>query len=239
MAFTKKVMMTRPLRYGAKAGVFQIVRSFKRDDGTWDNSQPEDITDKFRAICDLKNVGACWLNFVKGEGPQVEGLIPMGHPMIRKPGKGFQEAFRLLCMLDDSLEDGTTVREILSSANVLRDAFSEAHTAYEAGARAHHGQLPVLIIGGKTEVEIFEGIAFQPKFVIDGWVPRPNELPDVPPIRMDYGGGGGDARSGSDARSNNESAEAYAGVGKRAGGVGAGGAMRTTRQEDLDDEIPF
>jgi hypothetical protein len=243
MAFAKKVSsgLIRPLRYNDKNGTFVIVRSIKRDDGTWDNSPPEDITDSFRAVFDLKNVGACWLNLVKGQPPQVEGLVPMGQRLGKRPApKGWWEAFYLLCKLDDSFEDGACIREVLSVTDALRDAFSEVHSAYEAESKRRSGQLPILIVAGKNEVEAWNGPVFQPIFKIDGWVPRPAELPDVPPHREDF------APATEKRGDNNEVAEAAGSAARAAsgggysGGFGSGGARRQPgNQDDMSDEIPF
>ena len=60
-------------------------------------------------------------------------------------------------------------------------ALDRVHDQYVAEATKHKANVPILAVQGK---EAF-GLAVAPVLRLQGWAPRPNDLPDKAPYRAD------------------------------------------------------
>lgn len=175
------------IKYDARAGrLFRIDRA----DGV---NTPVDITANFKAVLDLENVEAGFMNFDTGGAPDFV-LVPLGEQMPQKPSDKHRQGVRLMlklskeCAAPGVLADGKgDIREIASVAKAALRGFDELHTLYQAGEKQNPGKLPVVTL--KTTLPIQSGSGaqkstnYQPVFQIVQWVPRPQDLIHKPKAR--------------------------------------------------------
>jgi hypothetical protein len=160
------------LRYDAISGRITVAERF---------GGVRDITADFKAVVDLGNLTIAWIRFERGKPPELVNEVPVGGHLGPRPGKDFQEGFRVQLKLDDSC--GAEVCEFMSNANVTWNAMCDLHDLYLAGVEDHPCKLPVVTLTGTVSVPTRQGVALQPVFSISARAERPADLPDAPPPR--------------------------------------------------------
>jgi hypothetical protein len=163
------------LKYDARVGTL-YVQDRVYENGRWESEQ-RDVTKTFRAAFDMENLQTGWIKFPKGAAPELR-LVLIGKDYGEPPDDDFKEGLRVLVKMDESL--GGDVRELMSTAVALWNAFDALHDAFLADTAKHHGALPVVDLDHTVETKTANGTSFTPIFKIVGWIPRPLDLPIEP-----------------------------------------------------------
>ena len=153
----------RVLKIDARSGCFKIM-----------NGDEEVTFRNFRMEMDLENLQAGWCAFVKDQGLVFyEGVkIAAPDPIA---GNEFKLGVRLNVFsehLPDDLEQTLGLREIASTAIVVRRAFRDLYHEFEKGRETNAGCVPVVDVTGFTKVSMRNGVAYAPNFAIAGWTDR-------------------------------------------------------------------
>jgi hypothetical protein len=204
----------RRLNWDFKIGKF-VFEDRTRTDSGWENQQTNVENDKFRAVPDLPNLERGWIAYLKGEGLNTV-LVPLGQDYGNPPSDKHREGLRLIVKMDESL--GGDVREFISTLPAIWDAIDKLHDDYLTGVKEHAGCLPAVDVAATREVPGRDSPIRVPIFKINGWVPRPFELPigGIPLFKRAK-----KADAGSDSQQASES------------------FVRPKPQDSLNDEIPF
>jgi hypothetical protein len=119
-----------------------------------------------------------WAYFPLGAAPDIIG-VPAGQDPGDQPSEKHKMGVRLRVKMSDVLGGG--VRECISLASGFWNAVDALHNAYLAELPQHPGQLPVVAISEMIETKTRQGSTFAPRFVIEGWIARPGDLPVTAP----------------------------------------------------------
>lgn len=165
------------IKYDARAG-----RMFRVDrDSSGGTPDQVDITNGFTAVFDFENIEVGHIRFMAGMAPDFQ-LVALGQPFPAPRSAEHKQGFRILVKLPSAL--GGDVRELASTAGVMRGAMEALHGLYEAGKAANPGLLPVVemtstspVVSGKGERK---STNYAPVFAIKSWVPRPADLTAQP-----------------------------------------------------------
>lgn len=161
------------VKYDARAGRVSRVDRVQGPGG-W-ATEVDDITGKFRAVFDLENIEIGWINFTAGGAPDFR-MVPLGTDHGEAPSTAHKEGFRIMLKL--SKDCGGDVRELCSTAGVVKGAMTTLYDAYKSAGK--NGQLPVVAL--KTTRPVVSGSGaqkstnYEPVFEIVDWVPRPPDL---------------------------------------------------------------
>lgn len=163
------------IKYDARAGrVSRVDRVQGATSATGWESEFEDITSKFRAVFDLENIEIGWINFSGGAPDFV--MFPMGEDHGEAPSPNHKEGFRIMLKLGKDC--GGDVRELCSTAGVVKGALGTLYDAYTAAKK--DAQLPVVVLKSTRPVVSGSGTQkstnYEPVFEIVGWAPRPPDL---------------------------------------------------------------
>jgi hypothetical protein len=195
------------VKYDARSGALCLEDRVNHK-GTWENQQ-RNVTESLRAVVfDLELAEVGWMHFPKGAPPDLV-LVPVGQDQGDAPTPDHKQGFRLLVKMPPEL--GGEVREFLSTALATWNAIDALHTAYANQAGKHPGQLPTVKLVEVIETRSANGASITPVFEIDGWVPRPADMPR---------GQGAAAIGGTERKP-------------------AKNPVRQRRRDDIDSEIPF
>jgi len=199
-----------------------------QEDGNWTSKSQNIPYGKFRAIIDMANIERGYADFT-GRKPDM-AFFPLGEDIGEPPGKNHKEGLRVLLQMSTSLGGG--VRELISTAIGVYNAFDKLHDDYEKGLVDHPGCLPIVECAGINEQKLGNGTSAAPIRRIVGWVPRPPELP-VGGIPLPKA-----ADTDEDEEEDHEMAEAIAARSARKktpiSRSGSNGG-----HDDMDTEIPF
>jgi hypothetical protein len=178
---------------------------------SWETQQRNIDTDKFRAIIDLPNLEVGWIAYLKGVGLDTH-LVRIGQDYGDRPIDKHDEGLRLLIKADASL--GAEVRELISTARNLWNAFDALHDQFLLQAPQHPGCLPNCDIVDLRQEKVRDGTILCPVPGIVGWMSRP-PLPasGIPLLKRSKKSDSSDA--------------------------GSNGYTRPTAKDQLNDEIPF
>lgn len=168
------------IKYDARAGRFTRVDS---------KDQLFDITQGFAAIFDLQQIEVGFVRFATGLAPDFR-MVRVGQTLPARPAdldtKGkpaFKQGFRLNIKLARAL--GGDTREFMSAAACVIQAMDELYSVYEAAPERGQGLLPVVAMTGTQIVtKTADGqktTNYKPLFAIQGWQPRPADLPLTAP----------------------------------------------------------
>jgi hypothetical protein len=201
-----------------------------KEDGEWTSKSQNVPYGKFRAIIDIANIERGYVDFTSRK-PDMK-FFRLGEDIGDPPSKNHKEGLRVLLQMSTSLGGG--VRELISTAIGVYNAFDKLHDNYEKGLVDHPDCLPIVECDGIHEEKLGNGTSAAPIWRIVRWVPRPPELPvDGIPL-PNQTAKAADAENEED----HEMAEAIAARSARKktpmGRSGTNGG-----HDDMDDEIPF
>jgi hypothetical protein len=133
----------------------------------------------FKAIFDLENIEVGWMLFSAGSAPDLR-LVRLGDPWPDQPSPDHKRGARIVLKLSQA--DGGDVREMCgNSASFLR-GIDALHNAYEAGAKANPGKLPVVALKDTVAVvskgKTMSSTNYEPVFEIVGWKERGDFAPN-------------------------------------------------------------
>jgi len=174
-------------KYDARSG--RIFRVERVNTGNGFVSEPVDITATFRAVADFDNMQSGWMDFPPGSAPSF-ALVPLAaitagtidrpaQPSIKhKHGVRFRLKLSKACS-----GESKPIREIAGTAKAFLNGIAEVYREYTVTRQNYPGQLPVLTLVSALPVVSGTGATrstnYQPKFHIDGWKPRPEDMPAV------------------------------------------------------------
>jgi hypothetical protein len=164
------------IKFDARAGkVFRVDR--QNDGAGWTTDTVEIEREQFAAVFDMENIEVGWQLFAAGQAPDFR-MVPLGASIGPRPTENHKEGFRILVKLGKDC--GGDVRELASTAGVVKQALSDLHTAYELGAKENPGKLPVVKLKKTTPVKSGSGSKtstnYAPVWEIGSWVSRPADL---------------------------------------------------------------
>lgn len=164
------------IKYDARAGrIFRVDRS-QNAAGAYDSAQVE-ITPGFQAVFDLEKIELGWLNFPTNMAPDIQ-VAPYGQPLPPRPSAAHRAGFRIMMLLGKA--SGGDVREMAANAQASIGGMDDLHDAYLKEAKAHPGQLPVVVLAGTKPVTTSgkgqSSTNYQPIWEIKSWVDRPEKL---------------------------------------------------------------
>jgi hypothetical protein len=148
------------------------------ENGEWQPSQRNIDPGEFCAIFDMATLEEVWAYFPSGGPPDIVA-VPAGEDPGDAPSEKHKQGVRLRVKMSDNL--GGHVRECISLATGFWYAMDDLHNRYLAGLPEHPDQLPIVSISEMVETKTRQGSNFAPKFVIDGWIVRPGDLPKTAP----------------------------------------------------------
>ena len=157
----------RVLKIDARSGCFKVM-----------NGDEEVTFKKIRMEMDLEKLQAGWCAFVKDQGLVFHEGVKIAMPEL-VAGNDFRLGARVNVFSEDQpedLDDSLGLREIASTAIVVRRAFRELYQHYEQQRDANPGCVPVVDVIGFTKVSMKNGTAYAPNFTIAGWTDRRAEF---------------------------------------------------------------
>jgi hypothetical protein len=173
-------------KYDARAGrIFRIDR-IETDNGFEKN--PEDITSIFKTVVDFENIETGWIDLPVGNAPSFVMIkiveLKAGKPLPDRPSAKHKNGIRFLLKLAKTCGGDRPVREMASTAKAFVNGVNEVYQEYEREKAKYPGKLPVIVLVSTTPVKSGKGsntsTNYQPKFKIDGWAPRPEDLAHIP-----------------------------------------------------------
>jgi hypothetical protein len=164
-------------KYDARAG--RIFRVDRLDTGNGFENNPVDITQIFKAVVDFENIECGWIDFPVASAPSFV-LVPMGTQLPDKPSAKHKNGIRLLIKLNKSCGGDKPVREIAGTSKAFLQGIEEVFQEYDREKAKYPKKLPVIVLESTTPIKSGSGQSvstnYRPKFRIDGWAPRPEDL---------------------------------------------------------------
>lgn len=157
------------VKYDARSGRMSLSDRVQGANG-WE-SVDTDITREQPIFCmDFGSIEVGWIAFGK---PPTFAVAPLGQPMPKRPeGPDFKQGFRVK-VAGKSMKG---VREWSTTANAVKGAVEEIHTAFEAAPEAAEGKLPLVQFSDtkpiKTPTPGGSTTNYAPVLQIVGWVDR-------------------------------------------------------------------
>ena len=148
------------------------------ENGEWQPSQRNIDPGEFCAIFDMATLEVVWAWFPSSGPPDIVA-VPAGEDPGDAPSEKHKQGVRLRVKMSDDL--GGHVRECISLATGFWYAMDDLHDRYITDLPQHLGQLPIVSISEMVETKTRQGSNYAPKFVIDGWIVRPGDLPKAAP----------------------------------------------------------
>jgi hypothetical protein len=174
------------IKYDARAGrIFCVDRV---DTGNGFENNQVDITAIFKAVVDFENVESGWIDFPAGSAPSYTLIkiadLSAGKQLPNKPSTKHKNGLRFLLKLNKTSGGDRPVREMASTAKAFVNGVYEVYQEYERERPKYPGKLPVIVLTGTTVVKSGKGQTvstnYQPRFKIDGWASRPEDLIHIP-----------------------------------------------------------
>ena len=170
------------VKYDARAG--RIFRVDRVDTGDGFANELTDITATFKAVFDFETVLAGWMLFLPNTAPSfaVVHLNPDNQtPLPPQPSPEHKHGTKTMIKLNKACGGDKPVREIAGNSDAWKRAYEKLYTQYRAEKHKYPGQLPVVVLASADPVTASNGkqksTNYQPNWRIDGWVPRPQDLP--------------------------------------------------------------
>lgn len=172
---------TPVMKYNAAQGRLYLVTRTQNGAGDWETSETEVTQQQPAFAVDFGGLEVGWTHFVRGMAPQWN-MVPYGNPLpVRpaSPGKddlgkdlNFKNGFRV--KVAGNAIGG--VRELAGNSAALINGMNELHTTFESSPEAAMGVIPVVKLVNTIAVKAGQSTNFQPVFVIQSWVDRPDVL---------------------------------------------------------------
>lgn len=172
---------TPVMKYNAAQGRLYLVNRTQNGAGDWETSETEVTQQQPAFAVDFGGLEVGWTHFVRGMAPQWN-MVPYGQPLPPRPaspgkddlGKdlNFKNGFRV--KVAGNAIGG--VRELAGNSAALINGMNELHTQFETSAEAAMGKIPVVKLTNTIAVKAGQSTNFQPVFVIQSWVDRPDVL---------------------------------------------------------------
>lgn len=170
------------VKYDARAGrVFRVDRE-QTPDGFVSN--PVDITQTFKAVMDFEHVETGWMDFPPGSAPSF-ALVQLadlgnGGSLPDRPSVKHKNGIRLLLKLAKACGGDKPVRELAGTSKAFLSGIEEVYGEYLREKAKYVGMLPAISIASTTPVKSGSGAQtstnYRPKFKIEGWAKRPEDL---------------------------------------------------------------
>lgn len=164
-------------KYDARAG--RIFRVDRLDTGNGFESNPVDITQIFKAVVDFENIQCGWIDFPVGSAPSF-ALAPMGTKLPDRPSAKHKNGIRFLLKLNKACGGDKPVRELAGTSKAFLQGIEELYAEYDREKAKYPNKLPVIVLVSTTPIKSGSGqnvsTNYRPKFRIDGWAPRPEDL---------------------------------------------------------------
>ena len=155
------------LKIDARSGCFKVM-----------NGDEEVTFKKIRMEMDLENLQAGWCAFIKDRGLVFHEGVKIAAPQDID-GIEFKLGVKVNVFsedMPDDLDEVLGLREIASTAIVVRRAFRDLYQQFERQYVANPGCVPVVDVQGFTKVSMKNGTAYAPNFSISGWTDRRAEF---------------------------------------------------------------
>ena len=180
------VDFTLIIKYDARAG--RIFRVDRLATSSGFESTPVDITAIFKAVPDFENVETGWIDFPAGSAPSFVMIrisdLKDGKPLPDKPSAKHKNGIRFSLKLAKTCGGDRPVREMAGTAKAFVSGVEEVYQEYEREKLKYPGKLPVIVLAGTEVVKSGKGqntsTNYRPKFRIDGWATRPEDLVHIP-----------------------------------------------------------
>jgi hypothetical protein len=148
------------IKWNGKAGRFYIKQ---------DEQEVEVVPDMF--VLDLENIKTGWLFFAAGLAPDKVWDKSLTEPTPR-PSENHKRGFSVRLF---SKKLGG-IFELSGSSMHLNNAINEMYELFEANKGANAGKVPVIKFDGALGMKDKHGTNYKPKFSIEKWIDRPDEL---------------------------------------------------------------
>jgi len=173
-------------KYDARAGRIFRVDRLATSNGF--EATPVDITATFKAVVDFENVETGWIDFPVGSAPSFVMIkisdLKAGKPLPDRPSPKHKNGIRFLLKLAKICGGDRPVREMAGTAKAFVSGVEEVYQEYEREKLKYPGMLPVIVLVGTEVVKSSKGqntsTNYRPKFKIDGWATRPEDLVHFP-----------------------------------------------------------
>jgi hypothetical protein len=174
------------IKYDARAG--RIFRVDRIDTGNGFESNPVDITSIFKAVVDFENVETGWIDFPVGSAPSFALIkitdLKAGKSLPDRPSTKHKNGIRFLLKLNKTCGGDKPVREMAGTAKAFVNGVEEVYQEYERERAKYPHKLPVIVLMSTTPIKSGSGQTvstnYRPKFKIDGWATRPEDLVHIP-----------------------------------------------------------
>ena len=122
--------------------------------------------------------------FAPGQAPSL-ALVPLNPdnqvPLPERPSPNHKHGTKTTIMLSKACGGDKPVREIAGTSTSYVSAYEQLYSEYRAEKHKYPGKLPVVVLVSTRPVTTGGGqrssTNYHPVWRIDGWKPRPNELP--------------------------------------------------------------
>jgi len=177
------------VRYDARAG--RIFRDDRVVQAEGYKTEPVDITNKFKALCDFENMEVGWMKFAPGTPPSFAmakrvDVVAKTASIPDRPSEDHRTGVRFVLKLAAEIGGDKPIREISSTAGTFLNGWKEVIDAYDAAKAANPGKLPVIQIDkDNPTVPVTTGQGqrqstnYMPKLHLVGWAPRGDLVPNL------------------------------------------------------------
>ncbi len=174
------------IKYDSRAG--RIFRVDRTDTGNGFSNNPVDITAPFKAVVDFENIKTGWIDFTPGNAPSLVLIkladLKAGKQLPARPTPKHKNGIQFLLKLSKACGGDKPVREIAGTAKAFIAGVEEIYSEFERERTKNPGKLPVIVLVSTTPIKSGSGQTvstnYRPKFKIDGWATRPEDLVDIP-----------------------------------------------------------
>ena len=115
------------------------------------------------------------------EAVRIADTLARGELVASRHAAGNDEVGQLIASMNRMTD---YLREMASTAKAFVNGVNEVYQEYEREKAKYPGKLPVIVLVSTTPVKSGNGsntsTNYQPKFKIDGWAPRPEDLAHIP-----------------------------------------------------------
>ena len=158
------------LKFNAKAGRF-----------AYRNGEGEKEINPTSLIFDLENITTGWMLFREGQVPS--RVYDPGHgTRAEKPSPDHKRGFTVIVAAPKDAVGEDNICEMSSTSMHLGNAIKEVWASYREGCDDNPGKVPLITIKGVTPSKDKFGTNYRPDLALEGWVERPDGLPDAPAV---------------------------------------------------------